>query len=367
MLVVDDEPGIRSGVSRIMRSHVVSYPFMEEDFAFEIFEAETGEKALEIIPDQKIDIVLLDNKLPGMDGIEVLEHIKNNNWDVLVMMITSYASLDLAVKATDFGAYNFVPKPFTPQELRTAVDAISKHLFLTRLSKELSHDEKNVRFQFLSVLSHELKSPLNAVEGYLNIMNDRQVGKDLDAYQNMIDRSLERLRGMRTLIMDLLDLNRIEAGNKQAGHARINLKELLPISIDTVEPMSMQKQVKINLHTDDVFVEASRQDMLMILNNLISNAIKYNKSGGEVDVTIHRNKDKAEIIVSDTGIGMSENELNELFKEFVRIRNEKTKNISGTGLGLSIVKKITELYNGEVEVESVPDKGSVFKILLPAA
>lgn len=127
LLIVDDEPGIRSGVERVLRNFTVGYPFMEEDFSFEILEAETGEKAIEIIDSMPIDIILLDNKLPGIHGIEVLEYIKSKEYDISVMMITSYASLELAVKATNQGAFNFVPKPFTPQELKTSVE---KALFL---------------------------------------------------------------------------------------------------------------------------------------------------------------------------------------------------------------------------------------------
>ena len=92
------------------------------------------------------------------------------------MMITSYASLDLAVKATNNGAYNFVPKPFTPQELKAAMESITKHLFLKRMTRKMQAEGKEIRFQFLSVLSHELKSPINAIEGYLQIMQDKQAG-----------------------------------------------------------------------------------------------------------------------------------------------------------------------------------------------
>jgi two-component system, sensor histidine kinase and response regulator len=99
---------------------------MDEDFEFELTDAGTGEEAIEILNAQKVDVVLLDNKLPGMDGIEVLEHINKQQMDVAVMMITSYASLELAIKATRNGAYNFMPKPFTPQELRSSIENVAK-------------------------------------------------------------------------------------------------------------------------------------------------------------------------------------------------------------------------------------------------
>ena len=117
LLVVDDEPGIRSGVKRILSGHTVSFPFMDDDYSFEVSEAATGEEALEILEHKPADILLLDNKLPGINGMEVLEIIRQRNLDIMVAMITSYASLEVAAKATDDGAWDFLPKPFTPAEL----------------------------------------------------------------------------------------------------------------------------------------------------------------------------------------------------------------------------------------------------------
>ncbi|HOS16065.1 MAG TPA: response regulator, partial [Bacteroidales bacterium] len=245
LLVVDDEPGIRSGIKRILIGFCVYFPFLEEEFDFNILEAASGEEAIEIIDNNAVDIVLLDNKLPGIDGIEVLEYINKKQYDCNVMMITSYASLDLAVKATNNGAYNFVPKPFTPQELKTSIEGITKNLYLRRMTKQLNTVGKQIRFQFLSVLSHELKSPINAIEGYLRIMEERQVGNNLEDYDLMIQRSLERIKGMRTLIMDMLDLTRLESGKKARDVKKLNLVSLLKMSKDTMSPMAIQKNVKI--------------------------------------------------------------------------------------------------------------------------
>jgi two-component system, sensor histidine kinase and response regulator len=366
VLVVDDEPGICSGISRILRNFNVGYPFMDEDFTFDVKEASTGEDALDMIHKDQIDIILLDNKLPGMDGIEVLEQIKKENLDILVMMITSYASLDLAVKATQNGAYNFVPKPFTPQELKSAMENITKHLFLRRMTKDMDEGAKQARFQFLSLLSHELKSPVNAVEGYLRMMLDKQVGDSIDDYKVMIDRSLERIKGMRTLITDLLDLTKIESGQKTRNIQEIDVSQIARKTLDNIEPFALQKNVKLFLDLpDNIKFDADENEMEIIFNNLLSNAIKYNKEEGEVSITIKSDHEKLIIIVEDTGIGMNEEEMDGLFQEFVRIKNSKTKNISGSGLGLSIVRKIVEEYNGKVNVESNPDKGSKFTISMP--
>lgn len=135
IMVVDDEPGIRSGVSRILSNYSVSYPFMDDDIGFDILEVGSGEEAIEKVKSEPIDIVLLDNKLPGIQGTEVLEFINKNKPEILVMMITSYASLELAVKATNNGAHDFIPKPFTPQELKSSIENVSKHIFLRGMTK----------------------------------------------------------------------------------------------------------------------------------------------------------------------------------------------------------------------------------------
>lgn len=368
LLVVDDEPGIRSGIKRILIGFCVDFPFLEEEFDFNILEAASGEEAIEIIENNAVDIVLLDNKLPGIDGIEVLEYINKKQYDCNVMMITSYASLDLAVKATNNGAYNFVPKPFTPQELKTSIEGITKNLYLRRMTKQLNTVGKQIRFQFLSVLSHELKSPINAIEGYLRIMEERQVGNNLEDYDLMIQRSLERIKGMRTLIMDMLDLTRLESGKKARDVKKLNLVSLLKMSKDTMSPMAIQKNVKIviNAEPKEIFYLADQQEMEIIFNNLVSNAVKYNKDNGEVNCIIREDEHSITISVSDTGIGMNDDDISKLFQDFIRIKNEKTKGISGSGLGLSILKKIVEeVYNGTVTVTSKEDVGSTFTIVLP--
>ena len=214
ILVVDDEPGIRSGVSRILRNFRVDYPFMEEAFDFEVIEASTGEAGIEMIEYNKPDIILLDNKLPGIQGIEVLEYIKKKQHNIIVVMITSYASLELAVKATSDGAYDFIPKPFTPQELKSSIENITKKVFLKKMTTKLQETGKQVRFQFLSVLSHELKAPLNAIEGYLKMIRERQLGDKIEDYERSSTGRLERIKGMRQLILDLLDLTKVETGHR---------------------------------------------------------------------------------------------------------------------------------------------------------
>ncbi|HPK05510.1 MAG TPA: ATP-binding protein [Bacteroidales bacterium] len=365
ILVVDDEPGIRSGVSRILRDFKADFPFIDEPISYDIHEAESGEEAIEIILKQNPEIILLDNKLPGMQGVEVLEWIKKNNIDTLVVMITSYASLELAVKATRDGAHDFVPKPFTPQELRSSIENSSKHVFLRKMTQQMHKEGKQIRFQFLTVLSHELKAPLNAIEGYLQIMQEKQLGEEISAYDKVIDRSLERITGMRNLILDMLDLTRLESGKTVQKKEMVVLNVIARNAIDIMRPYAIQKDVDVYLNASKrISYLADSDEMEIIFNNLISNAVKYNIQGGRVDCMIREEDSSIEITVSDTGIGMNEEEIENIFHDFYRIKNQETRKVSGSGLGLSILKKTVELYEGSVDVSSVPGKGTTFTVKL---
>ena len=366
LLVVDDEQPMREGVIRALRKFTVSLPYAEDDYGFDLSEAGTGEEALEIIDKTPPDLVLLDYKLPGIKGLDVLDSIAQRQLDILTVMITAYASLETAVSATRYGAYDFLAKPFTPEELRTAVQKATKHLVLSRQARKLSQEKRRVRFEFISVLAHELKSPLAAVEGYLRIIQEKSAGDSLAAYETMVGRSLTRLEGMRKMIFDILDLTRIESGQKKRELAECDLREAAQSAIETALPSAQERGVIIELHSPErASLLADRGEMDIIFNNLVSNAVKYNRPNGRVDLTIAADDEQATITCRDTGIGLSETEAQQLFREFVRIKNAKTKNILGSGLGLSTVKKLaTEYYGGDVRVESEPNVGSTFTVIL---
>jgi len=287
VLVIDDEPGIRSGVTRILRDFHVTYPFMDEDYTFAIQVASTGEEGITMIETDKPDIILLDNKLPGIQGVDVLDYVRERKYDIVIAMITSYASLDVAIRATRDGATDFIPKPFTPQELKSSIENISKQLYLRKVTDKLKQDGKKIRYQFLSVLSHELKAPLNALEGYLRMMQEKQAGERIDDYADHIDRSLQRIQGMRNLIMDLLDFTKIRLERKDEKIQEVDLSEVAKGAIVTVQPYAIQMEVTVNLDVrNDSIIMADPEDMEIIFNNLISNAVKYNKFGGKAEITI---------------------------------------------------------------------------------
>jgi signal transduction histidine kinase len=366
ILVVDDEMGMRLGVMRALRNFKVDLPDIGSSVNLELDQAETGEAGLEKIHSENPpDIVLLDHKLPGIHGLDVLDKVVQEKLDLLVVMITAYASLETAVSATKKGAYDFLAKPFTPDELKSTIQKTAKHLLLRRNARKLAEEKRQVRFQFISVLAHELKSPLAAVEGYLHILEDPTTADNEKMYNQIVERSLIRVEGMRKLILDLLDLTRIESGKKKRELKDVDLINVLSFSVENVTPDANKRDIQINLDTpEELHMTADRGEIEIILNNLLTNAVKYNKDGGSVDVDIEDTENTAIINVADTGIGMEKEDVEKLFQEFTRIKNEKTKNILGSGLGLSILKKLVDMYNGEIDVESEPNVGTTFTITL---
>ncbi|MCX5683989.1 MAG: hybrid sensor histidine kinase/response regulator [Planctomycetota bacterium] len=365
ILVADDEPGMRSGVVRALRGFRVTLPDVEDAVHFEVQEAESGEDAMAKIAAAAPDILLLDYKLPGISGLDVLDRLAAAKSDVLVIMITAYASLETAVSAVKRGAYDFLAKPFTPEELKIAVRKAAGRLILAQQARRLAQEKRQVRFQLISVLAHELKAPLAAVEGYLRIMKDHAAGDDPAVYERMIDRSLLRTEGMRKLIIDLLDMTRIESGQKPREAADLDVCDVARAAIETVTPEAMQRKITVNLDAPaPVRMMADRGEIEIVLNNLVSNAVKYNRDGGRVDVAVRGGPGAVTIAVTDTGIGMTLEDAGRLFQEFVRIKNEQTRNILGSGLGLSIVKKVAVLYGGDVTVRSQPGVGSTFTVVL---
>lgn len=365
ILITDDEPGMRMAVERSLRGFKVNLPDVNEEVSFTVVQAATGEEALEQVDAVSPDILLLDYKLPGMSGLDVLEQVVNRQGEMLTIMITAYASLETAVTATKRGAYDFLAKPFTPEELKNAIRKASSRLILTRQARKLADEKRKVRFQFISVLAHELKSPLAAIEGYLQIMKSHTSGEDIRSYDLIVDRSLIRLDGMRKLIIDLLDMTRIESGEKQRELSEVDVIAVAQRIVENNLPEATRRGISITLYNDKPLVmTADSGELDIILNNLVSNSVKYNRDNGKVDIRIAAQEDKISISVSDTGIGMSHEEAEKLFNDFVRIKNDKTRNILGSGLGLSIVKKLAQLYGGEATVTSEPDVGSTFTVTL---
>jgi two-component system sensor histidine kinase/response regulator len=363
VVMVDDEEALCLGVRRLIEKYTVHVPDVQIDVDYGFTYCTSGEDFLsELAAGLECDLLLLDLKLPGVGGLEVLDELSRQGREILTIVVTAYATFETAVKATKIGAYDFLAKPFTPDELRNGVRKATSQLILSKQARKLAEEKKQVRFNFISVLAHELKAPLNAIEGYLNILQTRAD----DEAAPMIDRSLLRLDGMKKLIVDLLDLTRIESGQKPRFFRSVNFREMAQASIDLFAVEAERRDIAITVDAagDPTFV-ADADEIEIIFNNLISNAVKYNRDGGVVDIRLAR--DAAGVMtlsVRDTGIGLTAEEAAKLFNEFTRIKNADTAKILGSGLGLSTVRKLALLYGGDARVESERGVGSLFSVTL---
>jgi len=365
VLIVDDEPGMRRGAAKVLGRHVLNLADMGVQIGFTVETAADGAGALEKLGAADWDLLLLDYKLPDINGLDILEEIRKRRIDVMTVMITAYASLEVAVTATKNGAFDFLAKPFTPEELKSVVEKAARSLVVQRRAEKLEREKRQVRFQFISVLAHELKAPLNVVESFMYMMKDRTLGENFDDYGDMVDRTLVRVEGMRKMIGDLLDLTRMESGQKRREIVDLNVADVVDSSVEIVRPQAEARGIELALDVPaELPMSADREELEIVFNNLLTNAVKYNRDGGRVDVKVRRGEGELFIDVADTGIGMSVEESKRLFREFSRIKNEKTRRIQGSGLGLSILKKIAGLYHGDVSVKSEPDVGSTFTVVL---
>jgi two-component system sensor histidine kinase/response regulator len=366
LLVVDDEPGMCSAIRRALATYEI--PAVNEDpaVAFAIDETDSAEAALEKIAARRVDILLLDYKLPQMSGMELLQRIADSQTEVTTVMMTAYASIETAVTATRRGAYDFLAKPFTPDELKSTVYRASRVRLLQRRAHRLMQEKRRFRLELLTIVSHELKRPLAAVETYLNIIRDHSAGDDPAVYQDMIERCRVRTGEMRKLIMDLLDSARIESGQHKRCLEPVDLLPLLEGSIAAARSEAEANGVEFVLSAPErLEIQADRNEMQIIFNNLVSNAVKYNRRGGTVTIRLASQGTSITLCVADTGIGIGQEDQANIFKEFSRIKNEKTQDIPGSGLGLSIVKRIVDLYGGTIHLQSRPDEGTTFTVTLP--
>ncbi len=365
ILIVDDEYGMRRGAERALRNMHLHLHDINGDVRFNIRTAADGRELDERMAEGPTDILILDYKLPDTTGLDILDRLMKQPLDLLVIMITAYASLDTAVTATRRGAYDFLAKPFTPEELRGAVRKAARHLILQRQARRLAEEKRQVRFQFVSVLAHEMKAPISAIEGYLQMMRERAVGETLADYDHIVGRCLVRIEGMRKLISDLLDMTSIESGQRQRAIATVDLGEIARQAVENVKAEAARRGIAIDLDVPEgARMEADRAEIEMIFNNLVSNAVKYNRDGGRVGLRVREAEGEIRLAVEDSGIGMTPEECQRLFSDFSRIKNDKTRHILGSGLGLSTLKKIVTLYDGDISVESRPDVGSTFSVVL---
>jgi two-component system, sensor histidine kinase and response regulator len=360
ILVIDDERGIREGCRRVLQAE-----------GYHAETAENGEAGLRAVEAGKFDLLLVDVKMPGMSGIELVRRVREVDPSLVCVMITGYATLETAVEATRSGAYDFLPKPFTPDELLAKVSkGLDRHWLELEARRLREERERNLlaKSQFIAMVAHELSSPLAAIRGYMDLLlGDAPLEEG--ARRQMMERSRDRAASMLDLIDDLLDVAAIEAGQVTRTAESVEASALLQEAVDLVRDQAAADGIAVDLERPQLLpaVHGNREDLLRVFANLLSNAVKYNRKGGSVHVSARVQGGQVRIEVRDTGIGIPAECLPKVFDEFYRVKRAETRHIPGTGLGLSIVKKIVEAHLGSISVDSAPGVGSTFTLLLPVA
>ena len=223
---------------------------------------------------------------------------------------------------------------------------------------------QQLRSEFVANVTHELKTPLTSIRGFIELLKDGDRDEETRSYfYDVLDIEAERLHH---LIDDMLVLSQIENAREESSLKKCDLKKELESTLERMRPAAEKAGVSLCLEAKEpLFVASSPTRLQQLFGNLIENAVKYNKPEGSVTVSLQRQRQTAVVRVADTGIGIAPEHFDRLFERFYRVDSSRSREIGGTGLGLSIVKHLVSLYNGEVSVESKPGEGSTFTVRLP--
>jgi two-component system, sensor histidine kinase and response regulator len=356
VLVVDDEEPIRDACRQVLTKA-----------GYECHTAVDGIEGLHFAHQVEPDLVLLDLKMPGMDGLSMLEQLLKTHTNVVAVVITGYATIESAVDAMKHGAFDFLPKPFTPDELRVIVARGIEQRRLLLETASLREEKRRMQQYFISIVAHELRSPLLLVKQYLDLIVGGKMGSVDETAGEMLAGAHSTLTGLLDIIADWLKLARIDAGEIVGGMEQVEVRPLLEAVLAEFRPRA--EEAGVDLRLDVAFtpcsVTAHPESLAVVFRNLVGNAIKYNRPEGTVVLEGTCVDGNLRVDVRDTGIGIPAAEIPFIFEDFFRVKSSKTAEIPGTGLGLSIVKKIVEGHHGSVEVQSAEGEGTTVSVFLP--
>ncbi|MGF7146176.1 two-component system phosphate regulon sensor histidine kinase PhoR [Anaerotaenia torta] len=255
-------------------------------------------------------------------------------------------------------------KKYDYEEMNVIADTTMKMSQAVKESMDRIEFERMVRQEFFSNASHELKTPLTSIRGYLELLENNLV-TDENSKRDFLIRIKKETSNMTNLINDILMISRLETKEAEVTLSDVRLAPLVKEVCASLEPLAREYQVSIESNCRPLMIYANMQQMRELLNNLMVNAIKYNKPMGKVWITVSSEQKDIIITVEDTGVGIPEDARQRIFERFYRVDKGRSKKVGGTGLGLSIVKHIVNYYGGSVELESRVMEGSKFTVRLP--
>jgi two-component system sensor histidine kinase/response regulator len=369
ILVIDDEVGIREACKTVLETQ-----------GYTVGMASTGQEGLERFREGTFDLVLLDVMMPDMRGIDLLDPIHEKDPEVVIIVFSGYATVQLAVEAVKAGAYDFIAKPFTPDVLLASVSQGLERRRLSLEAKRLQSVEQEAadlarekeelerldRFKttFMLTVAHELRSPLTALTSFLTALLEGYIPPE--ERELALRQTAARAHELLDLVNDLLKLAAVKSEEALRRREVVSLAESLERVFSVLQAQADEKEVACALEIRQrPLVEADPGQMAQLWSNLISNAIRYTRPGGQVTVTLEERDGWAIGVVEDTGIGIAPKEQAEIFEEFFRASSAKEMEPHGTGLGLPLVKRVVEGHGGTIAVESEPGRGSRFTVSLP--
>ncbi|AVR95631.1 ATP-binding response regulator [Pseudoduganella armeniaca] len=356
ILNVDDTDAARYAKTRILQRA-----------GFRVTEAGSGTEALEKAHTEAPDLVLLDTKLPDINGFEVCRLLKQDPHTAPVLVLqtsASYLSSPDKVRALDSGADNYLFEPIEPEELVANVRAL---LRLGRVEREL-RDMDRRKDEFLAILAHELRNPLGPIRNAVELL------RSLDPHASPAQENARRVILRQTdhmvrLVDDLLDVSRISQGKIALRRAPVELCALLRSTVETAEPNMAGRQhvLTTQLPEHDIWVDGDSVRLAQIVGNLLNNAAKFTPPGGRIALSVGLEGAQAVIRVTDNGIGIDPDQAASIFDLFAQAGHSPDRVQDGLGIGLSLVRTLVNLHGGDVRVDSRGlGQGATFEVRLPA-
>lgn len=355
VLIVDDSPTARK-VGR----------FILEKAKFRILEAEDGLDALNILKENPdVRIVVSDYEMPNLNGYELVKRIRDQyDKNTLSIIGVSHPSTRASTSTfLKYGANDFISKPYTEDEFYCRIITQAELLESFVKIKSLN-EQKNI---ILGMVAHDIRSPLSNIE----IVCNRLIEKSRDEFSAKIEKAFKAISGttssMMHLLNDLLDITSIESDNYKLDIKLNSLQKVVNERLDFIfYEKAEKKNIKLTYKQHDIpetYFDIHR--LTQVVDNLISNAVKYTPLGGEIIINLKEKKDKLIFRIWDNGPGLNKEDLERVFSEFQKLSAAPTGGESSTGLGLSICRKIILLHNGQIWVDSEPGSGSEFCFSLP--
>ena len=375
IVILDDEQNILNSLKRLFRDEPVK-----------IFTTTDYKEALDIIHREKVKVVLSDHRMPEVSGIEFLTMVKKDHPMIIRMLFTGYLDIGVAEDAINkSGVYRFINKPWNEEELKAAIlqgidryNLQEENLILNQAIKKQNAEliEINTKLKnmyesqraFTSTVSHELRTPLASIKTAIDIIISGSAGELNENQNKFLHKAKTNVDRLNCLINDILDLSKLESGKTDLNIFPNDLNALINDVLEIQVPVAKKNQlsVKTELEEDVPFIPFDTDKLNQVMNNLVSNAIKFTDTGGvTIRTLVHTDENNIEVIVQDTGRGIKKEDMDKLFKKFQQLDGSPKFGLGGSGLGLAICKEIIFQHGGKIWAESEPGKGSAFKFLLP--